>query len=113
MTRPTFHLAPVAVWDAADRDASYEAEGFPHDGFIHCTDGLDALGATFDRHYLADPRPFVALTVDLDALDVPWRFDDPGSSYPHIYGAIAPAAIFEIARVERGLDGRFAGLQPG
>ena len=74
---------------------------------------LDALGATFDRHYASDPRPFLALTLDLDALDVPWRFDDPGSPYPHIYGPIAPAAIVDVARVERAADGRFAGLQPG
>ena len=110
MTRPTFHLAPVAVWDAADRGASYEAEGFPHDGFIHCTDGLDALGATFDRHYLADPRPFVALTVDLDALDVPWRYDVAGSPYPHVYGAIPWLAIIAVRPVVRAPDGRFAGL---
>ena len=110
MTRPTFHLAPVAIWDAADRDASYEAEGFPRDGFIHCTDGLDALGATFDRHYQADPRPFVALTVDLDALDVPWRYDVAGSPYPHVYGAIPWLAIIAVRPVVRAPDGRFAGL---
>ena len=110
MTRLTFHLAPVAVWEAADRKAPYEAEGFPREGFIHCTDGVDALGATFDRHYLTDPRPFMALTVDLDALDVAWRFDVAGSPYPHIYGAIPWPAIIEVHRVIRAPDGRFAGL---
>ena len=83
------------------------------EGFIHCTDGLDELGATFDRHYASDPRPFLALTLDLDALDVPWRFDDPGSPYPHVYGPVAPAAILEVARIARGSDGRFTGLLPG
>ena len=55
----------------------------------------------------------MALTVDLDALDVPWRFDDPGSPYPHIYGRIAPAAILGVAGVERDPEGRFAGLDTG
>ena len=110
MTRPTFHLVPVPVWDAADRNAPYEAEGFTREGFIHCTDGLDALGATFDRHYLTDPRPFVALTVDLDALDAPWRFDVAGSPYPHIYGAIPWRAIIAVHPVMRAPDGRLAGL---
>jgi uncharacterized protein (DUF952 family) len=111
--RPTFHLVPAAVWDATDRTRPYEAASLGDEGFIHCTDGEDALGATFDRHYGDDPRSFVALTVDLDALDVPWRFDDPGSPYPHIYGPIRPAAVVEVAAVLRGPDGRFAGLRPG
>ena len=46
--------------------------------------------SSFDRFYAADPRPFLALTLDLDALDVPWRYDDPGKPYPHIYGGSAP-----------------------
>jgi uncharacterized protein (DUF952 family) len=110
LTRPTFHLAPVAGWDAADRAAAYVAEGYAREGFIHCTDGLDALGATFDRHYLTDPRPFVTLTVDLDALDVPWRYDVAGSPDPHSDGAIPWPAIIAVRPVVRDADGRFAGL---
>jgi uncharacterized protein (DUF952 family) len=112
VTRPTFHLVPVTVWEVADPAEPYEAEGFAREGFIHCTDGVVALGATFDRHYLADPRPFLALTVDLDALDVPWRFDVPGSPYPHIYGPVQRGAITAVHRVDRGPDGRFVGLTP-
>ena len=75
-------------------EVAYEAVGVcPIDGFIHCTDGVGPLGATFDRHYGSDLRPFLALTMDLDALDVPWRFDVPGSPYPHVYGPIARQAI--------------------
>ena len=70
------------------------------------------LGATFDRHYRDDPRAFVALTVDLDALDVPWRFDDAGSPYPHIYGPIRPDAVLGVAAVVRDPDGRFGELIP-
>ena len=110
MSRPTFHLVPVAVWEAADPAAPYEAEAFAREGFIHCTDGVDALGATFDRHYLTDPRPFLALTVDLDALDVPWRYDVAGSPYPHVYGAIRRPAVETVQPVLRAPDGRFAGL---
>lgn len=110
MTRLTFHLVPVAVWEAADPTAPYEAVSFEREGFIHCTDGLDALGETFDRHYLTDPRPFLALTVDLDAIGVPWRFDVGGSPYPHIYGAIPRSAIVAVASVARAEDGRFEGL---
>ena len=107
MTRPSFHLVPVVVWDDADPDEPYAAASLVREGFIHCTDGVEALAATLDRHYLADPRPFLALTLDLDALDVPWRFDVQGSPYPHIYGPIARTAIIDVSSVVRASDGRF------
>jgi uncharacterized protein (DUF952 family) len=110
--RPTFHLVPTSVWDATDRSRPYAPASLAEEGFIHCTDGEAELGATFDRHYRADPRAFAALTLDLDALDVPWRFDDPGSPYPHIYGPIRPEAILAVAAVVRDEDGRFSGLTP-
>ena len=108
--RETFHLVPAAVWEATDPAAPYAAASLETEGFIHCTDGLEPLGATFQRHYGEDPRPFLTLTLDLDALGVPWRFDVPGSPYPHIYGPIDRAAILGVSRVERDSDGRFAGL---
>jgi uncharacterized protein (DUF952 family) len=110
--RPTFHLVPDDVWAAADPDAPYRAASLDDEGFIHCTDGIDALGVTFDRYYRADERRFLAVTVDLDALDVPWRYDVPGSPYPHIYGQIRRTAVTAISRVERAADGRFARLGP-
>ena len=113
LTRPTFHLLPAATWESADEAAPYAAASLAHEGFIHCTDGAEALGATFDRYFLADHRPFVALTVDLDALDVPWRYDVPGSPYPHIYGAIRRAAIIDVSGVVRAPDGRFEHLVAG
>ncbi|MEO8571037.1 MAG: DUF952 domain-containing protein, partial [Chloroflexota bacterium] len=99
--RETFHLVPEAGWEVADPDVPYEAGSLADEGFIHCTDGVEALGATFDRFYATDPRPFLALTLDLDALEVPWRHDVPGSPYPHIYGPIGRSAIRAISRVER------------
>ena len=110
--RPTFHLVPVDVWEAADRGRPYAAASLAGEGFIHCTDGEEELAATFDRHYATDPRSFLALTLDLDALDAPWRFDEPGSPYPHIYGVIRWPAILEVQRVERQADGRFEALRP-
>jgi uncharacterized protein (DUF952 family) len=110
--RPTYHLAPAELWAGSDGDRPYAAPSLADEGFIHCTDGLTELRATFDRYYAKDPRAFVALTIDLDALDVAWRFDDPGSPYPHIYGPVARRAIVAVADVERRQDGRFASLTP-
>jgi len=110
--RTTFHLVPEDVWSAADAEAPYEAASLATEGFIHCTDGIEEMGVTFDRYYMADARPFLILTLDLDALDVPWRYDIAGSPYPHIYGAVTRAAILAVGRVERDVDGRFAGSAP-
>jgi uncharacterized protein (DUF952 family) len=108
----TFHLVPEDVWRAHDQSKPYAAASLATEGFIHCTDGVDALGVTFDRYYAADARSFLALTLELDALDVPWRYDVPGSPYPHIYGPVRPEAVVVVSRVDRAADGRFAGLTP-
>ncbi len=108
--RATFHLVPAELWTVADRGIPFAAASLETEGFIHCTDGVEALRATFDRYYAADPRQFHVLTVDLDQLDVPWRFDVAGSPYPHIYGPIVRSAIVATARVVRDEDGRFLRL---
>ena len=110
--RETFHLVPEEVWAAVDPAGPYVAASLAKEGFIHCTDGIAPLGQTFARYYAADPRPFLALTLDLEALDVPWRYDVAGSPYPHIYGPIGRAAIVGVNRVDRDPDGHFAGLSP-
>ena len=110
--RETFHLVPEETWKGVERKAAYAADSLATEGFIHCTDGIEPLGDTFDRYYAADPRPFLALTLDLDAVGVPWRYDVPGSPYPHVYGPLAERAIVAVSRVERAEDGSFAGLSP-
>jgi len=110
--RPTYHLVPAEVWAATDRAEPYAAATLAAEGFIHCTDGVEALGVTFDRYYAADTRPFLALTLNLDALGVPWRYDVARSPYPHIYGSIARTAVIAVERVGRRPDGRFARLEP-
>lgn len=104
--RTTYHLTPATRW-VADADGPYDAPSRATEGFIHCTDGVDAMVATANRHYADDPSAFVVLTVDLDALEVPWRYDDPGSPYPHIYGPITRAAILGATPIERDAAGRF------
>lgn len=110
--RETYHLVPETIWSATGPGAPYEAASLEPEGFAHCTDGVEPLGVTFDRYYADDQRTFLALTLDLDTLDVPWRYDVPGSPYPHIYGPIGRDAVLAVSRVERADDGRFAGLTP-
>lgn len=105
--RTTFHLVDRTAWEAADPAAALTAPSLETEGFIHCTDGADAMVATATRHYTDVPGDFVVLTVDLDDCGSPWRIDDPGKPYPHIYGPIDRAAILEVASITRDPDGRF------
>jgi uncharacterized protein (DUF952 family) len=105
--RPTFHLVPEAAWSAQDPGAPYRHASLETEGFIHCTDGAEAMRDTANRHYGADPRPFLVLTVDLDAAGSPWRIEKPGSPYPHVYGPIDRAAILDVRPMPRDPDGTF------
>ena len=112
MSRPTLHMVPAAVWEGRNPVVSYLPAAYPADGFIHCTDGDEAMVATANRFYRDDPQAFLVLTVDLDATGSPWRFDDPEQRYPHIYGPIDPAAVLEIREMVRDADGTFMGIAP-
>jgi uncharacterized protein (DUF952 family) len=108
--RPTLHLVARDAWEAreaGDPTAPYAHASLEIDGFIHCTDGNEAMAATANRHYRDDPRDFVVLTVDLDRAGSPWRFDEPAVPYPHVYGPIERAAILEVRPMPREADGTF------
>ena len=112
MTRPTLHLVPEGVWDAHDPAEPYLPAAYPEDGFVHCTDGDEAMIAVANRFYRDDPRPFLLLTLDLDRTASRWRFDDPSGIYPHVYGPIDKAAVTDVRRMVRGPTGRFESIGP-
>ena len=105
--RLTYHLVPAETWAARDASSPYAAPSLASEGFIHCTDGAAAMVVTANRHYHADPRAFLVLTVDLDATGSPWRFDDQAGLYPHVYGMIDPAAVLRAQPIPRAADGTF------
>jgi uncharacterized protein (DUF952 family) len=110
VSRTTLHLVSEARWDARDPDAPYTPEAYEREGFIHCTDGDAEMVKTANRFYRDDPQPFLALTVDLDETGSPWRVDDPGTPYPHVYGPIDPRAVLSVRRFTRDADGTFTGI---
>jgi uncharacterized protein (DUF952 family) len=103
-------MLPAEVWAAHDTASPYAPASYADEGFIHATDGDDEMVKTANRFYRGDPRPFVVLTVDLDATGSPWRFDDPSGIYPHIYGTIATAAVLGVRQMLRDADGAFIGI---
>ena len=110
MARPTLHLVPEAAWLAREPGRPYAPAAYAEDGFVHCTDGDDEMLKTANRFYRSDPQPFLVLTLDLERTGSPWRIDDPGSPYPHVYGEIDPAAVIEVRRFLRADDGTFTGI---
>jgi uncharacterized protein (DUF952 family) len=94
--RPTYHLVPVETWTSADPGGPHAATSLAVEGFVHCTDGMTEMVATDNRHYRDDPRPFLVLTVDLDATGSPWRVEDEGGIYPHVFGSIEQPAILRV-----------------
>ena len=110
MSRLTLHLVPEATWVARDPSLPYTPAAYVDDRFIHCTDGDSEMLKTANRFYRSDPQPFLVLTVDLDRTGSPWRIDDPGTPYPHIYGPIDPAAVVDVRRFRRDSDGQFRAI---
>jgi uncharacterized protein (DUF952 family) len=105
--RLTYHLTSAEWWADSPADAPLTAPSLADEGFIHCTDGAEAMVATANRHYRADPQPFLILTIDLDRVGSPWRIDDPDRIYPHVHGPIDRASILGVTTAPRAADGEF------
>jgi uncharacterized protein (DUF952 family) len=105
--RLTYHLTPREWWEAADPTAPLAAPSLIDEGFIHCTDGPGEMVATANRHYRADPREFLVVSVDLDRVGSPGRIEDVGGIYPHVFGPIDRSAIVAVVPAERGPGGTF------
>jgi uncharacterized protein (DUF952 family) len=54
VTRPTLHLVPEAAWEACDPAAPYVLAAYDADGYVHCTDGDEAMLEVANRFYRAD-----------------------------------------------------------
>ncbi len=84
-------------------------ERFAEEGFVHLTIGLDQLLVPANAYYRDDPRPHVALTVDLSVVDAEVRFDAQPGLYPHLYGPLPVVAVREVRDAVRDPDGTFTG----
>jgi len=104
---PVLHMLPEEAWRRALVDGLVEPASLADQGFVHCTNGWTELANVGNRSYASDPRPYVALHLDLARAGAPWRYDDAASLYPHLYGPIPLAAVTGVAQMARAADGRF------
>ena len=101
----TYHLIPREEY--APDAPTYVPEAFAREGFIHTTKTLTIVHEVANRYYRADLRPYLLLTVDLDRVTAPWRYDAAGEDYPHLYGPLNREAIVGSRPCPRAADGTF------
>ena len=96
-----FHIATMADWAAAQASGSYTTStrgvSLVDEGFIHAS-REDQWEGVRDRYYADVAEPLVLLAIDTDLLDVP-VVEEPvpgGETFPHVYGALRPAAVVQV-----------------
>jgi len=95
-----FHIATLVDWEAAQEAGAYTTSTrgvtLEQGGYIHASraDQWEGVRAAF---YADVTEPLVLLEIDTDLLGVPVVEEVPApgmtETFPHVYGAIAPAAV--------------------
>lgn len=102
----TWHLVPAEEWQATPADAPYLPAAFAQDGFIHTTHTAEEVAAAGTRYYKDDPRPYLAILIEVRRLTSPWRYDGD-HRFPHIYGPLNRDAVLAVHPAPRTLHGAF------
>ena len=105
-----YHLSPVDEYKSVPSDQPYQPGAFAHDGFIHCTRGVEQLVIVANRYYRADPRPLVVVVIDEGRVTAQIKYEpgqEDGVAYPHIYGPLNREAIVAVLNMGRLPDGSF------
>ena len=105
--RLAYHGTPKTYFDALDASKPYVPEPFAREGFIHTTEGREAVSITLTKYYKSIPGAWVVLYIDQDRVTSPMRYDDPAEVFPHIYGPLNRDAIVAVKIAGRAPDGTF------
>jgi uncharacterized protein (DUF952 family) len=105
--RLAYHGTPKKYYEALDLSKPYVPEAFEREGFIHTTEGREAVPIVLTMHYKSSREPWVVLYIDQDRVTSPIRYDDPAEVFPHIYGPLNRDAIVAVSDIGRAADGTF------
>ena len=103
-----FHLATQADWDAALESGAYTTSTYgvslAQEGFLHCSHAEQWPGV-LERFYAEVTEPLVLLVIDTDRVGVPLVEEPPApgveETFPHLYGALDPAAVVQVRPLGR------------
>jgi glutathione S-transferase len=98
-----FHIATASDWQAAQASGAYTTSTrgvtLEEEGYIHAS-RADQWEGVRAAYYADVTEPLVLLEIDTDLLDVRVVEEVPApgmtETYPHVYGAIRPAAVVTI-----------------
>jgi uncharacterized protein (DUF952 family) len=110
--RIAYHGTPKKYFDSLDPSTPYVPEPFAREGFIHTTEGREAVSMTLTKYYKSSAAPWVVLYIDQDRVTSPVRYDDPAEVFPHIYGPLNRDAIVAVKDIGRAPDGTFMKPEP-
>jgi uncharacterized protein (DUF952 family) len=105
--RIAYHGATKRYFESLDPLMAYVPEPFAREGFIHTTEGREAVSITLTKYYKSSDEPWVVIYIDQDRVTSPIRYDDPAEVFPHIYGPLNRDAIVAVRDVARASDGTF------
>jgi len=101
-----FHIAARAEWEAAIAAGTYRTGSLDTEGFIHCSTG-EQVSATANTRF-ARRTDLVLLVIDVEQLEAALRHepvaDPPGAVFPHVFGPINLAAVFDVVALAPGPD---------
>lgn len=104
-----FHIAARAEWETALAAGVYRTGSLEGEGFIHCSTG-EQVDGTANRLFVGR-ADLVLLFIEVERLEAALRYEpvsEPrGAVFPHIFGPINLAAVFEVVALHPGAGGRF------
>ena len=106
---PSTKSAPRPLWREAERQGVFRgSEHDLRDGFIHFSTAEQAA-ETAARHF-AGQDDLLLIAVDSARLGsaLKWEPSRGGALFPHLYGALALAAVRKIEPLPLAADGRHA-----
>lgn len=103
-----YHITARETWENALRTGGYTADSLATEGFIHASTRQQVIGTA--NAYYAGQHGLVLLEIAAAKVQAEIRYElaPNGGLFPHIYGALDPAAVTRVLPFEPGSEGTFA-----
>jgi uncharacterized protein (DUF952 family) len=101
-----FHIVAPTTWADAELIGEYVPAAYAADGFVHFS-FADQVARVANARYRGEPE-LVVVEIESDEVKAELRVEDSygaGEEFPHIYGAIPPAAARAVHPLTRTPDG--------